>query len=96
MERRDLESSSSDSIADFSRSEKMYKRYDDRADRRSPVWQACGPLMPVIVVLLAVSNVFLLMTDHLAGKKSGQVILGQDLNYCELHGVKIDDFASHE
>lgn len=47
--------------------------------------------MPVIVVLLAVSNVFLLMTDHLAGKKSGQVILGQDLNYCELRSVKIDN-----
>ncbi|WPG98223.1 Hypothetical protein R9X50_00101100 [Acrodontium crateriforme] len=81
MERQGVESASTDSIADFSTSKELYKCYEDRDLRRSSIWQACGPLVPVIVVLLAVSNVFLLMTDHLAGTKSAQVILGQNSNY---------------
>lgn len=53
-----------------------------RRDFRRSTWAIFEPLLPGIVILLAISNAFLLFTDHLSSRRNQDVVTGQDPSYC--------------
>lgn len=56
---------------------------EDEPSRLRPSWLTRGLILHGTVIVLAISNVALLFTDHLNSHRNEGFILGQDPSYCK-------------